>query len=47
MIDASVRIRIAHPSRDLAAAETFYVQGLGLKFCGAPPSMCPASTTCS
>lgn len=30
MIDASIRIRIARPSRDLAAAEAFYVQGLGL-----------------
>jgi catechol 2,3-dioxygenase-like lactoylglutathione lyase family enzyme len=28
---ASTHIRIARPSRDLAAAERFYVQGLGLK----------------
>jgi catechol 2,3-dioxygenase-like lactoylglutathione lyase family enzyme len=30
MIDASYVIRIARPSRDLAAAERFYVGGLGL-----------------
>lgn len=30
MIDASHAIRIARPSLDLAAAERFYVQGLGL-----------------
>lgn len=30
MIDASTHIRIARPSRDLAAAERFYVTGLGL-----------------
>ncbi|MFF7991306.1 VOC family protein [Kitasatospora xanthocidica] len=30
MIDSSMRIRIARPSRDLAAAERFYVGGLGL-----------------
>jgi catechol 2,3-dioxygenase-like lactoylglutathione lyase family enzyme len=30
MIDASHVIRIARPSLDLAAAERFYVQGLGL-----------------
>ncbi|MFD9129304.1 VOC family protein [Kitasatospora sp. NPDC059571] len=31
MIDSTTRIRIARPSRDLAAAERFYVQGLGLE----------------
>ncbi|MFJ6773108.1 VOC family protein, partial [Kitasatospora sp. NPDC091257] len=30
MIDSTVRVRIARPSRDLAAAERFYVGGLGL-----------------
>src|SRR5262249_49500814 len=30
MIDANHVIRIARPSRDLAVAERFYVQGLGL-----------------
>jgi len=30
VIDANHIIRIARPSRDLAAAERFYVQGLGL-----------------
>ncbi|WP_030056354.1 MULTISPECIES: VOC family protein [Streptomyces] len=30
MIDATMRVRIARPSRDLAAAERFYVGGLGL-----------------
>ena len=30
MIDPSARIRLARPSRDLAAAERFYAEGLGL-----------------
>jgi catechol 2,3-dioxygenase-like lactoylglutathione lyase family enzyme len=30
MIDPTAAIRIARPSRDLAAAERFYAQGLGL-----------------
>ncbi|MCX4751674.1 VOC family protein [Kitasatospora sp. NBC_01287] len=30
MIDSTTPIRIARPSRDLAAAERFYVAGLGL-----------------
>lgn len=30
MINAAMRIRVARPSRDLAAAERFYVEGLGL-----------------
>ncbi|MFC9330666.1 VOC family protein [Kitasatospora sp. NPDC057015] len=30
MIDSTVQVRIARPSRDLAAAERFYVDGLGL-----------------
>jgi catechol 2,3-dioxygenase-like lactoylglutathione lyase family enzyme len=30
LIDASTHVRIARPSRDLAAAERFYVTGLGL-----------------
>jgi catechol 2,3-dioxygenase-like lactoylglutathione lyase family enzyme len=30
MIDARTRVRLARPSRDLAAAEQFYVRGLGL-----------------
>ncbi|MFD0273056.1 VOC family protein [Kitasatospora sp. NPDC127111] len=30
MIDTTTRIRVARPSRDLAAAERFYVEGLGL-----------------
>ncbi|GAA2534769.1 VOC family protein [Pilimelia columellifera] len=30
MIDADMAIRLARPSGDLAAAERFYVQGLGL-----------------
>ncbi|MFE9423972.1 VOC family protein [Kitasatospora sp. NPDC006697] len=30
MIDATTHVRIARPSRDLAAAEHFYVDGLGL-----------------
>ncbi|MFF5970564.1 VOC family protein [Streptomyces sp. NPDC012769] len=30
MIDATTHIRVARPSRDLAAAERFYVDGLGL-----------------
>ena len=30
MIDSSTHIRVARPSRDLAAAERFYVEGLGL-----------------
>ncbi|MFE1548370.1 VOC family protein [Streptomyces sp. NPDC058718] len=30
IIDAQTHIRVARPSRDLAAAERFYVDGLGL-----------------
>ncbi|MET9987659.1 VOC family protein, partial [Streptomyces rochei] len=30
MIDSTVPVRVARPSRDLAAAERFYVDGLGL-----------------
>jgi catechol 2,3-dioxygenase-like lactoylglutathione lyase family enzyme len=30
MIDARTKVRVARPSRDLAAAERFYVDGLGL-----------------
>src|ERR1700712_4999170 len=30
MIDPAASVRLARPSRDLAAAERFYVQGLGL-----------------
>ncbi|MFJ9822006.1 VOC family protein [Streptomyces sp. NPDC101151] len=30
MINSSTQIRMARPSRDLAAAERFYVEGLGL-----------------
>ncbi|MEU9702894.1 VOC family protein [Streptomyces sp. NPDC047981] len=30
MIDTTVHVRVARPSRDLAAAERFYVDGLGL-----------------
>jgi catechol 2,3-dioxygenase-like lactoylglutathione lyase family enzyme len=30
MIDSTMTIRVARPSRDLAAAERFYVEGLGL-----------------
>ncbi|MEU3916368.1 VOC family protein [Streptomyces sp. NPDC029721] len=30
MIDAHTHVRVARPSRDLAAAEQFYVDGLGL-----------------
>ena len=30
MIDPAAAVRLARPSRDLAAAERFYVQGLGL-----------------
>lgn len=30
IIDATTRVRIARPSRDLAAAERFYAGGLGL-----------------
>lgn len=30
MIDATTHVRVARPSRDLAAAEHFYVDGLGL-----------------
>ncbi|MBD0712289.1 MULTISPECIES: VOC family protein [unclassified Streptomyces] len=30
IIDALTRVRVARPSRDLAAAERFYVDGLGL-----------------
>ncbi|MEU4064869.1 VOC family protein [Streptomyces wedmorensis] len=30
MINAQTRVRVARPSRDLAAAERFYVDGLGL-----------------
>ncbi|MEU9993868.1 VOC family protein [Streptomyces sp. NPDC050848] len=30
MIDPTVHVRLARPSRDLAAAERFYVDGLGL-----------------
>ncbi|MFF8837750.1 VOC family protein [Streptomyces sp. NPDC015130] len=30
IIDAQTHVRIARPSRDLAAAERFYVEGLGL-----------------
>ncbi|MEY9877119.1 catechol 2,3-dioxygenase-like lactoylglutathione lyase family enzyme [Streptacidiphilus sp. MAP12-33] len=30
MIDTSLHVRVARPSRDLAAAERFYVEGLGL-----------------
>ncbi|MGW2014260.1 VOC family protein [Streptomyces sp. NPDC001927] len=30
MIDPSTHVRVARPSRDLAAAERFYVDGLGL-----------------
>jgi hypothetical protein len=29
-VDPTVHVRLARPSRDLAAAERFYVQGLGL-----------------
>lgn len=31
MLDSSTQIRVARPSRDLAAAERFYVEGLGLE----------------
>ncbi|WP_395359746.1 VOC family protein [Streptomyces sp. YH02] len=31
IIDARTHIRVARPSRDLAAAERFYVDGLGLE----------------
>ncbi len=31
MIDPKASIRLARPTRDLAAAERFYVQGLGLE----------------
>lgn len=31
IIDAQTRVRVARPSRDLAAAERFYVDGLGLE----------------
>lgn len=31
MIGPTTRIRVARPSRDLAAAERFYVEGLGLE----------------
>ncbi|ROQ31245.1 catechol 2,3-dioxygenase-like lactoylglutathione lyase family enzyme [Streptomyces sp. PanSC19] len=31
MIDAQNHVRVARPSRDLAAAERFYVDGLGLE----------------
>ncbi|MEU9126982.1 VOC family protein [Kitasatospora sp. NPDC048540] len=31
MIDPAAPVRVARPSRDLAAAERFYVDGLGLK----------------
>jgi catechol 2,3-dioxygenase-like lactoylglutathione lyase family enzyme len=31
IIDAQTRVRIARPSRDIAAAERFYVDGLGLE----------------
>ncbi|MFB7541181.1 VOC family protein [Streptomyces zaomyceticus] len=31
IINAQTRVRIARPSRDLAAAERFYVDGLGLE----------------
>jgi catechol 2,3-dioxygenase-like lactoylglutathione lyase family enzyme len=31
MIDPNAHLRIARPSRDLAAAERFYVEGLGFK----------------
>lgn len=31
MIDSKASIRLARPTRDLAAAERFYVQGLGLE----------------
>ncbi|MFG3344096.1 VOC family protein [Streptomyces sp. NPDC048018] len=31
MIDAATHVRVARPSRDLAAAERFYVDGLGLE----------------
>ncbi|MER7703258.1 VOC family protein [Kitasatospora sp. NPDC097605] len=30
MIDSTTHVRLARPSRDLAAAERFYVDGLGL-----------------
>ncbi|WP_406278150.1 VOC family protein [Embleya sp. NBC_00896] len=30
MINTNTRVRVARPSRDLAAAERFYVDGLGL-----------------
>ncbi|MFF6784201.1 VOC family protein [Streptomyces sp. NPDC012510] len=30
MIDSTTHVRVARPSRDLAAAERFYVDGLGL-----------------
>ncbi|MEV4757267.1 VOC family protein [Micromonospora sp. NPDC049559] len=31
MIDPSAHVRLARPARDLAAAERFYVHGLGLR----------------
>ncbi|MFF0475630.1 VOC family protein [Streptomyces sp. NPDC004284] len=31
IIDAQTHVRVARPSRDLAAAERFYVDGLGLE----------------
>ncbi|MFE6856905.1 VOC family protein, partial [Streptomyces sp. NPDC057674] len=31
IIDARTHVRVARPSRDLAAAERFYVDGLGLE----------------
>ncbi|MBE9497912.1 VOC family protein [Streptomyces sp. GKU 257-1] len=34
MIDHTVRVRLARPSRDLASAERFYAEGLGLAVLG-------------
>lgn len=46
-VNGRSHIRIARPSRDLAAAERFWVEGSAWVSCGAPRAAPnPASTTC-
>ncbi len=45
--DATAHVRIARPSRDLAAAERFWVAGLGLDVQYRHQAAPPATTRCS
>ncbi|GAB4051020.1 hypothetical protein GCM10028775_25790 [Catellatospora paridis] len=45
-IDPRAHLRLARPSRDLAAAERFYADGLGLHVLYRGTATAPVSTTC-